>query len=89
MELILWLILGAAAGVMALYTIYRTMPDNPWQWVGALIIGLIGGWVGGFLANIIGLEAVNWIGSLIVAFVGAVLILLLFRRLSPNPRVRS
>lgn len=77
---ILWLILGLVAGVAALFAIYRTIPREPSGLVAALVIGLAGGAIGGWIADVIGLDAVNWIGSLVVAFVGAVLILWLLRR---------
>lgn len=80
MDVILWLILGLAAGVAALYAVYRTIPREPTGWLGALVVGLIGGLIGGWVTDLVGLEAVNWLGSLIVAFLGAVLILWLMRR---------
>ncbi|MEX0780407.1 MAG: GlsB/YeaQ/YmgE family stress response membrane protein [Balneolales bacterium] len=87
MNIILLLVLGAAAGVLALYTYFGKTPDNPWQWVGAIVIGLLGGWVGGLLASAIGLETANWIGSLVIAFVGALLIIMLFQKIAPGQRV--
>lgn len=84
MDIILWLVLGAVAGFAAVLIMYRSIPDTPIQWVGAIGIGLIGGWLGGWLADVLGLESVNWIGSLVVAFVGALLILILLRRISPG-----
>ncbi|MDI3341068.1 MAG: GlsB/YeaQ/YmgE family stress response membrane protein [Sphaerobacter sp.] len=84
MDIILWLVLGAVAGILAVIAIYRTLPANTWQWGGAVAIGVLGGWLGGWVTGLIGLDAVNWLGSLVVAFVSAVLVLLLLRRVMPS-----
>ncbi|HET7034170.1 MAG TPA: hypothetical protein VFI42_00665, partial [Thermomicrobiaceae bacterium] len=72
MEIILWLVLGAVAGFLAVLVMYRTIPNTVLQWIGAIGVGLIGGWIGGWVTGVVGLEAVNWLGSLILAFVAAV-----------------
>ena len=80
MDVLLWLVVGLVAGVLALFAVHRTVPREPSGWLGALVVGLIGGLVGGWLTDLIDLETVSWLGSLVVAFVGAVLILWLLRR---------
>jgi uncharacterized membrane protein YeaQ/YmgE (transglycosylase-associated protein family) len=80
MELILWLILGLVAGVLAILAVHRTLPREPMGWVGALLVGLIGGFIGGWIMNLLGMQAVNWLGSLIIAFLGAAAILWLLQR---------
>lgn len=84
MDLVLWLVLGAVAGVAAVLIMYRSIPDTPVEWLGAIGIGLLGGWLGGWVADLIGLEAVNWIGSLVIAFAAALLVLMLLRRVAPG-----
>lgn len=84
MNLILSLIIGAAAGALALFVVFRGFPNDVWRWVGALVVGIIGGWVGSLLFGLFGLQHVNWLGSLVVSFVGALLILYIIRRLGPN-----
>ena len=86
MDIVLWLVIGAIAGIAAVLVMYRSIPDNPIEWAGAIGIGLLGGWLGGWLGDMIGLEAVNWIGSIVIAFVAAVLMLLLLKRVSPGGR---
>jgi uncharacterized membrane protein YeaQ/YmgE (transglycosylase-associated protein family) len=86
MDIVLWLVIGAIAGVAAVLVMYRSIPDTPIEWAGAIGIGLVGGWLGGWLGDIIGLEAVNWIGSIVIAFVAAVLLLMLLKRVSPGGR---
>ncbi len=75
---------GIVAGILAVTVVYRSVPTNPMALIGALVIGLIGGWVGGWLANLLGLESVNWIGSLVIAFLGALIILLLLKKVAPS-----
>ncbi len=84
MGIILWLVLGAVAGFLAVLVMYRTIPTGSWQWLGAVAIGLIGGWLGGWVADVLGLQAVNWLGALVIAFVSAVLVLMLLRRIAPS-----
>ncbi|HLT18045.1 MAG TPA: GlsB/YeaQ/YmgE family stress response membrane protein [Thermomicrobiales bacterium] len=86
MDIILWLALGAVAGFLAVLVVYRTIPDTPMEWAGALIVGLIGGWVGGFVADLLDLKAVSWLGSLVIAFAAALALLMLLRRVSPGRR---
>ena len=42
-----------------------------------LIVGVIGALIGGFIANAVGISWGGWIGSTIVAFLGACLLLFL------------
>ena len=82
MDVLLWLIVGLVAGVLALFAVHRTVPREWSGWLGALALGLVGGLVGGWLADVVDLEAVSWLGSLVVAFLGAALVLWLLRRAS-------
>lgn len=84
MELVLWLAAGLVGGILAVLAVLRSFPTEPTQWIGALVVGLLGGWVGGWLTDLAGLEQTNWIGSLVIAFVGASIILLVIRKLTPS-----
>lgn len=84
MDIVLWLVLGVIAGVAAVLVMYRSIPDTPAEWAGAVLVGLVGGWLGGVAADFLGLEAASWIGSLVLAFVAAVAVLMLLRRISPG-----
>jgi len=83
-ETLVFLAIGAVAGLLAYVAMFRTMPHKPWGIVGALAVGILGGVVGGWLTEWLGLEAVNWIGSLVVAFAGAILLLWLITRVLPK-----
>ncbi len=84
MEIIVWLVLGVVAGFLAVLVMYRSIPTTLWQWAGALVIGLFGGWLGGWVTNLLGLRAVNWLGALVIAFAGALVVLMLLRRIAPS-----
>jgi len=47
--------------------------------VGNLIVGVIGSVLGGYLFSLIGLGGFGWLGSLVTALVGAVILLYLMR----------
>ena len=46
-----------------------------------LFLGIIGGLVGGWLFGLLGISAYGWIGELITAIVGAIVVLWLFAKL--------
>jgi uncharacterized membrane protein YeaQ/YmgE (transglycosylase-associated protein family) len=46
-----------------------------------LLVGIAGSFVGGTLANLLNIEFYGWLGNLIVASVGAILVLWVWRRL--------
>jgi uncharacterized membrane protein YeaQ/YmgE (transglycosylase-associated protein family) len=83
-ETLVFLVIGAVAGLVAYVAMFRSIPHKPWGIVGAIAVGILGGVVGGWLTEWLGLEAVNWIGSLVVALAGAVLLLWLITRVLPK-----
>jgi uncharacterized membrane protein YeaQ/YmgE (transglycosylase-associated protein family) len=77
MAVLTWLLIGLVSGVLARLVIPGT---DPMGWGGTLILGLSGSLVGGFVANMItnhefDVSAAGFFGS----FVGAVVVLLIFR----------
>lgn len=71
---IFWfLLIGIAAGWIA----GKIMKGKGFGLLGNLIIGVIGALVGGFLFDIIGLEAYGLLASLVMATAGAVVLLFL------------
>ena len=44
-----------------------------------LLVGLAGSFVGGTLANVVNIEVYGWLGNLLVATIGAVLLLWIWR----------
>lgn len=79
MGILSWIILGLIAGAIAKYI--HPGPD-PGGWIASLIIGVVGAMVGGFVFNLVGLSGASGINlwSIIVATVGAVICLALYRK---------
>ena len=50
-----------------------------------LLVGIAGSFVGGTLANLVHIEFHGWLGNLIVASVGAVLVLWIWRSVRGGP----
>lgn len=72
MNIIFWIIVGIVAGWLAEQVMGRNhgLLTN-------LIVGILGAIIGGFIANALGFAWGGWIGSTIVAFLGACLLLFL------------
>jgi len=47
-----------------------------------LLVGIAGSFVGGTLANLLNIEFYGWLGNLLVATVGAILVLWIWRSVS-------
>ena len=79
MTILAWLIVGIIAGWLA----KRVIPgEGPKGLLGDLVIGVVGAIAGGWIFNYFGhpgATGVN-IGSIVVAFVGAVVVLWLMRQ---------
>ncbi len=78
MNIILWIILGAAAGWLA-----DVLMESAHGMVEDIILGIIGAFVGGFIFNFFGAPGVTGFNlySLIVAVVGAAVVIFLGRLL--------
>jgi uncharacterized membrane protein YeaQ/YmgE (transglycosylase-associated protein family) len=75
-NLIVWMIVGLIAGYLA-----STVLSGRGMGIVAadIVIGLLGAVLGGFLPGIAGIAVGGFVGEVLVAFVGAVILLLLFR----------
>jgi uncharacterized membrane protein YeaQ/YmgE (transglycosylase-associated protein family) len=75
---ILWqIVLGILAGWLA----GKIMRGRGYGVLLDLVLGIIGSLIGGFVFGLLGLHAYSFIGSLVVATAGAVMLLYLVRRL--------
>jgi uncharacterized membrane protein YeaQ/YmgE (transglycosylase-associated protein family) len=74
-----WIIIGIIAGFLA----KNVMREGPQGLFGDLVVGVIGAFVGGWIFNYFGRAGVTGLnlGSLLVAFVGAVVFLWGLRQL--------
>jgi uncharacterized membrane protein YeaQ/YmgE (transglycosylase-associated protein family) len=73
-----WIIIGLVAGALA----GALVPGRQSMGcLGTMLVGILGGIIGGFLwVNVLGQdEASGWLGALVLATVGAALVLLIFR----------
>jgi uncharacterized membrane protein YeaQ/YmgE (transglycosylase-associated protein family) len=82
-EIIGWIIFGfIAGGIASLLVPGRT----PLGCIGVILVGIAGGLLGGFLFEaLFDIVAVSFLGALIIAIIGAVIILLILRALA-GPR---
>ena len=75
MDILTWLIVGLVAGVLASFVV-----GGGFGLLGDIIIGIIGAFIGGWIFAQLGLGAPGGlVGTILVAFVGAVVLLLLLR----------
>jgi uncharacterized membrane protein YeaQ/YmgE (transglycosylase-associated protein family) len=75
--LFFWIVVGIVAGMLAKMVVPG---EGPGGILGDLIIGIVGAFAGGWLFNtFLGHSYSGWIGSTVVAFVGAMVLLVLLR----------
>ena len=80
LSLIAWLVTGLIAGSVAKMI---TPQKETGGWVSSMILGIVGSMVGGFIAGLVGLDGLfnsTWLGSLIIAIPGALLVLYIYYR---------
>ena len=75
-DLIMFLVIGLAAGVIASFYMGRQQKLAP-----NLVIGIVGAFIGGFFAKLLGLTAYNVIGEVVVATAGAIICLFVWQRI--------
>ena len=86
MGLLSWIIVGLIAGWLA----GRVMKGGGFGLVGDIVVGVIGGLLGGFIASYffhVGdpMSGIN-LTSVVIAFLGAVLVLFVLRQVTGNRR---
>ena len=82
---IVWIIIGAIAGFLASKVLTGKGMGLLWD----IVVGILGGFLGGFLAGLVGISTTNIVIDVVVAFVGAVILLVVFRALTGRGRMRS
>jgi len=77
--IIVWIIIGAIAGALG----KLIMPgDDPGGFIVTILLGIAGAFVGGFIAqNLLGMRGGGFIWTIIVATIGAILLLAIYRPL--------
>ena len=75
---IVWIIVGGIAGFVASKVLTGKGMGLIWD----IAVGILGGFLGGWLASLVGISVTNLLMEGIVAFVGAVILLVVFRALT-------
>jgi uncharacterized membrane protein YeaQ/YmgE (transglycosylase-associated protein family) len=85
MGIIGWIIIGLIAGAIARWI----MPGaDPMGWLGTIVLGIVGSFVGGFVLNLVtgnGMELSP--SGIIGSILGALIVLFLWRRMRPGATV--
>lgn len=78
MGIISWILLGLVAGALAKFIMPGKDPGGCFV---TIIIGIVGAFLGGFLASLIGFGSVQSfdLGGILIATLGAVVLLIIFR----------
>ncbi len=86
MGVIGWIVVGLLAGSLA----RRATGSERYGCLGTMVIGILGGILGGALFNLLGDQGISDFGlwSILVAFVGACVLLLVMQALGLNQRGR-
>ena len=82
--LIVWLIVGAIAGGVASLIVPGRTPGGA---LGAIVVGILGGILGGWILDALDVnDNLTWLGSLVVAILGATAILFALRKTTDGDR---
>ena len=74
--IIWWIIVGGIAGALGKFI----MPgDDPGGFIVTILLGIAGAVVGGFLAGLIGIGGGGFIWTIIIATIGAIILLAIYR----------
>ena len=80
MSILVWIITGIIAGWLAGLIIR----GSGFGLLGDLIVGLVGGLIGGYLAGVLGMQPGSWIGQVIVAALGGVILVWVLHLVYPG-----
>jgi uncharacterized membrane protein YeaQ/YmgE (transglycosylase-associated protein family) len=80
--IISWIVIGLIAGWLA----GVAMRGGGYGIIGDIIVGLIGALIGGFLFGLLVEGDTGFWGSMVVAFLGACILIAILRALSPSRR---
>lgn len=81
MSILAWIIVGLIAGALAKMVVPG---EGPGGIIGDIIVGIVGAFLGGWIFNLIGHSSVSGLNlySILVAFIGAVVLLFVLRALT-------
>jgi len=84
-NLLIWIIVGLIAGWLA----GKVMTGHGLGIIMDIVVGVIGAFLGGFIAGLFGFVATNLIAQILVAFAGAVILLMILRLVGFGRRRRT
>jgi uncharacterized membrane protein YeaQ/YmgE (transglycosylase-associated protein family) len=86
MTILAWIIVGLIAGALAKMVVPG---EGPGGLIGDIIVGVVGAFIGGWVFNFFDHSAVTGLNlySIVVAFVGAVILLFILRAISGRRRI--
>lgn len=84
MSILTWIVLGLVAGWLA----GQFMKGGGYGIIGDIVLGIIGAVVGGWVSSLIfGWDVTGFnLGSVLIAFVGAVIVIAIYRAVAGNRR---
>lgn len=82
---IVWIIVGGIAGFLASKVLTGRGMGLIWD----IVVGILGGFLGGWLAGLVGIAVTNIVMDVVVAFVGAAILLVVFRALTHRGILRA
>jgi uncharacterized membrane protein YeaQ/YmgE (transglycosylase-associated protein family) len=85
MGLIVFILVGALAGFLA----GKVMTGHGLGVIWDIVVGILGAFLGGWLAGLVGIAVTNLVVEIIVAFIGACILLFLFRLVRRRRMVRT
>ena len=85
MGILSWIILGLIAGAIAKAIMPGTR-NEPGGWIMTMVLGVVGAFVGGWVGSMFGIGAGGLFGSIIMAVIGAIIVIGLLRLLTGSRR---
>lgn len=76
-----WLIVGLVAGILG-KALMPGSANEPGGWIKTILLGIVGAFVGGFIASMLGFGTSGMLMQIIFAAIGAMLIIGLMRAVS-------
>ena len=77
-NIVVLLLVGLVAGFLA----SKVMTGRGMGLIWDIVVGILGGFLGGWLAGLVGIATTNIVMEVVVAFVGAAILLVVFRALT-------
>jgi len=88
MGIVIWIVVGGIAGFLASKVLSGKGMGLLWD----IVAGIVGAFLGGWLAGLVGIPVspgTFTVGGLVSAFVGAVIVIFLFRAIAPRVMRRA